>query len=840
MTDDKAYVRPMDADVDPMAYFKKIRDANYQKRFKEKNPDYYVKRKTYDAQRKGRSGRSFDKKSHMGGNFVAIDAEGMDKPEPPFHLDKNGSRIYYADADAAKADKTNDNYQDHHTVLWMAGGLDGIPNETMVKLAGFKSEEIMDYLCDLPQHFDNAIKQYSGNATTVKPIFISFGFSYDVGQIVKDLSYEKRWELNAGKAWSQRDNGLPGDLMHYPVLYKGFALTCIPGKMLTIFRLKDPANPFYYDGRGVKHVSHKHRICIYDTFGFFQMSFIGALEGFPNALNREEFDLVVANKAKRGRFKPEDIEEITRYTTLELKGLVNMLETIRTSLETAIPDKPIRMSKWYGAGAIANAALKLFLGNEGQAHLGNMGQYSIDQWEDPNHFCNWVMRSYFGARIDLARQGNRIGFLYEYDIASAYPAIACELPSMKDGSWELVERPTREQVFTASALSMFEVKTHNYSEDLPFYALPFRTKSGAIMFPPIVWGYYMRDHVIAAYKHFDTFIAADALQNYCRYDKGPEIEIVRAWIFLPANDIKPLAFVRDMFVYRGQMVKLNKKDSRGQVIKLLINAIYGKMAQRKGHKGKPSKYASLWYAAAITAGTQRKLMEAALTKPYAIVAFATDGIYSTEPLDVELPVEKTLGEWEMQKGDKGSFIQSGVYTVRLLDKNGNPEIKAKSRGFRPDNTTKKENETYKEVLDRTLRETIPAQWASGNDAYSFDYKQYITVGLSVQHRKFNTTIGCWKNAPRDLRLDAMSNKRVLPGEAKKDATKRSGKEFPLTQKEIKLRLSRARKLIALPVRPLMPWEYALSAPSDIDWIDDKTRLERQEVEDLENVAAGLT
>jgi hypothetical protein len=32
----------------------------------------------------------------------------------------------------------------------------------------------------------------------------------------------------------------------------------------------------------------------------------------------------------------------------------------------------------------------------------------------------------------------------------------------------------------------------------------------------------------------------------------------------------------------------------------------------------------------------------------------------------------------------------------------------------------------------------------------------------------------------------------------------------------------------------------LSAASDIDWIDDKTRLERQEVEDLENVAAGLT
>jgi hypothetical protein len=361
------------------------------------------------------------------------------------------------------------------------------------------------------------------------------------------------------------------------------------------------------------------------------------------------------------------------------------------------------------------------------------------------------------------------------------------------------------------------------------------------MFPPIVWGYYMRDHVIAAYKHYDTFMANERLLDYHHYDADPKIEIVRAWIFHPASNFKPLGFLRDMFGYRVQLVAMNKKDSRGQVIKLLINAIYGKMAQRKGHKGKPSKYASLWYAAAITAGTQRQLMEAALTKPDAIIAFATDGIYSTEPLDVAIPVEKTLGEWEMAKGDKGSFIQSGVYTVHLLDKNGNPDIKAKSRGFRPDNTEKKENETHKDVLDRTLRETIPNSWANGDEKYSFDYKQYMTVGLSVQHRKFDTTIGCWKSAPRDLRLNTMSNKRMLPGEHKIDAAKRSGKEFPLTQKEIKLRLSRAKKLIALPVRALNELQLSqLSAPSDIDWIDDKTRLERQEVEDLENVAAGLT
>ena len=326
--------------------------------------------------------------------------------------------------------------------------------------------------------------------------------------------------------------------------------------------------------------------------------------------------------------------------------------------------------------------------------------------------------------------------------------------------------------------------------------------------------------------------------DYSLYDNGPEIEIVRAWIFRPLTDFKPLYWIMDLFDYRIKLVAIDKKDSRGQVIKLDINAIYGKMAQRIGRKGKPPKYASLWYAAAITAGTQRQLIEAALTKPDDIIAFATDGIYATEELHVSIPAEKRLGEWEMQKGDKGSFIQSGVYTVHLLDKEGRVEIKAKSRGFTPDNTDKREGETYKDVLDRTLRESIPDKWANGDEGYSFPYQQYMTVGLSVQHRKFGGLVGCWKLSPRELSLNSMSNKRIVPGEPKKDATKRTKTEYKLTQKEIKLRESRAKKLIPLQVRHIIgPIE--ISGEAHVDWIDEKTRLERMEVRDGENVAAGL-
>jgi hypothetical protein len=636
---DNSMPRPMDADVNPMAYLAKIKAANRQKRFRDNHPEHIEKKKAYDAQRKGRSGKSVMSKRRSGGHFVAIDAEGFNINNP-FYVDKDNNRVYVNDIKSAA--KKHAMYQDHRTCLWMAGGVDGIPNKTAVSLTGFNSEEIMSWLSDLPQHFDRAIKQYAGSATDEQPIFIAFGFGYDVGQIVKDMPFEKRWEVNAGKPWSQRNNpNYISDLRAYPVLYKDFALYYIPGKMITLFRLKDPNKPFIENDKNSKEINWKQRICIYDTFGFFQMKFTDALKGFPTALSKEE---CVTNKAKRGKFKPEDIEEITRYTTLELKGLVNMLDIIRTSLREAIPGKPIELTEWYGAGAIANATLKLFLGEDAKAHLGDMGQYSLEQWEDENHFCYWVKRAYFGARIDLVKQGYHTGALYEYDVASAYPAIASELPTMKDGKWELVENPTREDVFAASALSMFEVKTHNYRTDLPFYALPYRTRSGAIMFPCHVYGYYMRNHVIAAYKHYDTFMAAKWLMDYSLYRNGPEIEIIRAWIFRPATDYKPLGFIPGLFDYRIKLVKVDKKDSRGQVIRLDINAIYGKMAQRIGRKGKPPKYASLWYAGAITAGTQRQLIEAALTNPDAIAAFATDGIYAIDELDIPIPAEKTLGE----------------------------------------------------------------------------------------------------------------------------------------------------------------------------------------------------
>jgi hypothetical protein len=142
-------------------------------------------------------------------------------------------------------------------------------------------------------------------------------------------------------------------------------------------------------------------------------------------------------------------------------------------------------------------------------------------------------------------------------------------------------------------------------------------------------------------------------------------------------------------------VSLPKKDARGQVVKLGINSVYGKFAQSVGKMGMPPRFVSWFFAAAITAGTQRKVVEAALTNPDAIVMFATDGVYSTQPLDVHVPEKKTLGGWEHTAAESGGvFVQSGIYLLRfkpLKETCGHGSTRAycaKARGSNPLSSTK--------------------------------------------------------------------------------------------------------------------------------------------------------
>ena len=118
-------------------------------------------------------------------------------------------------------------------------------------------------------------------------------------------------------------------------------------------------------------------------------------------------------------------------------------------------------------------------------------------------------------------------------------------------------------------------------------------------------------------------------------------EIEEAWIFEPRDggprqSVRPFEFVRDLFLKRRKIKERSERagryDIREKAIKLALNSIYGKLAQSVGGDGEAPAVANPYYAAATTAYCRRRLIEAALIDPHAIVFFATDGIVSTREL----------------------------------------------------------------------------------------------------------------------------------------------------------------------------------------------------------------
>ena len=89
-----------------------------------------------------------------------------------------------------------------------------------------------------------------------------------------------------------------------------------------------------------------------------------------------------------------------------------------------------------------------------------------------------------------------------------------------------------------------------------------------------------------------------------------------------------------------------------------------------------------FYAAATTANCRRRLVEAALSDPHAIVAFMTDGIVTDRRLEAfrrgQRREESELGDWEYSPVEGGTFLHAGVYNMRKAGK----EL-TKTRGVDP-------------------------------------------------------------------------------------------------------------------------------------------------------------
>jgi hypothetical protein len=142
-------------------------------------------------------------------------------------------------------------------------------------------------------------------------------------------------------------------------------------------------------------------------------------------------------------------------------------------------------------------------------------------------------------------------------------------------------------------------------------------------------------------------------------------EVVESWVYLDDGSY-PFSWVKEIYEQRKQWK--DEGNPAQLAAKLGINSLYGKLAQRVGGRnGKPTWH-NLEMAGHITSMCRAMLYDAAWRQYRDIVAFQTDGIYSTRPLQYLPNGEgENLGQWECEQFSAMLHLQSGVYWLRGMD-----------------------------------------------------------------------------------------------------------------------------------------------------------------------------
>ena len=272
-------------------------------------------------------------------SFVAVDSEGFDTGRYFVHedgiprdsegrkitnaLDVRGlkqtqekwtvhGRDWYASSHAEGDKPTAQNkifpgdiYREHKSFLWGAGNDE--KQEWLCKSEDGKSKvalttpEIFDWLIGLKKKFPHAI-------------FSGFSFSYDATMALAGLDYEAALALQKGERHLVSDEDYEAmseqereqHIERFETLFwEGFAIAYRKGKMFRVGRLRDPARPWKETpitnpekkaafeavglpaiNRAVDYAPSGGPITIEDSFGFFQTSFLKALDGMKDSFDR--------------------------------------------------------------------------------------------------------------------------------------------------------------------------------------------------------------------------------------------------------------------------------------------------------------------------------------------------------------------------------------------------------------------------------------------------------------------------------------------------------------------------------------------------------------------------
>jgi hypothetical protein len=414
---------------------------------------------------------------------------------------------------------------------------------------------------------------------------------------------------------------------------------------------------------------------------------------------------------------------IRKYNAAELRCLVSMMDKVRDAIRAI----GLRITRWDGAGAVSGAML---------AKHGIKDHMA----PSPPDVFDAACCAYSGGHIEACKLGHYDGTVHHYDINSAYPDQFRFLPSLVSGAWQhgdgVAEKPL--SGFTIVRLQ------YRFYPGLPFYPLFYRENDGSIKYPERGHGWYW----------FPEF---DAARVFAEKFGSIEFRVMEWWHFKPSANSSPFLFIEDYYAARQSIVEETRRtgipNGAEKMLKLGYNGCYGKTVQQVGARivdgelHQPAFFQIEW-GGYVTAGCRAKLMLAAMQKPNAIISFATDGLFSTEPLNLYCPTEKILGAWEYQQHQGMTIVMPGVYWL-FDEKKGKKHVDGYSRGF--------DKKTMEDA------DFVHAVWKRGEGEIDIKSTRMVTLGTACMSDTFWDMRGCFVETTRNLRLTGYNAKRhALP------------------------------------------------------------------------------
>ena len=403
------------------------------------------------------------------------------------------------------------------------------------------------------------------------------------------------------------------------VHWKSYGIEYIPRQYFRVCRI-DPKTRKYITGstRTVNEVG-----------GFFQKSFVQVLDEWKiGDLHIQE--MIATQKDRREQFQ-SITETEDSYCAAECRLLAQLMQKFRDTCR----DAKILPKQWRGAGHISARLHEI--------HRTPKAKYR----QRTKRLDKMADIAYYGGRFEITIIGRINGTVWENDINSAYPAAMLQLPCPIHSRWQPINADVP---LSAHRIQIRDITFSHHAQSF-LCGFPIREK-GRLYFPRQGTGIYWSPEIIAA-------------QN-----AGATIELRDGYGCIEPCDCNFFAWVNELYEYR----KAIGKSSQGYPIKLGINGLYGKFAQRIGS----APWQDYVMAGLITSITRSKLIDAYSLAPDDILYIATDGIYSKSKL--ALDVGNKLGQWE-QKQRNGMFIvQPGIYWSNEYDANGNLLL-PKTRGI---------------------------------------------------------------------------------------------------------------------------------------------------------------